>query len=236
MAAPRKTPTLHRLAFLALVLVALTLVSIVASVLLTGEPPISEDDRFPEVVAPNFEKRPGFRFPESLRTTDLSLNRFIDRFARVCLEGRYSEFRLMQTRRTDPLPPERFESMFNALKDIHVLRLEPGPPIAGMSDRVWILDATYELEDFADPRKERKRNVTLAIAKEDGEWRLGPISDRARRGETPASGPAPSEQDRAHEADAPPTGADAPMRAAGPSSGVSSNRRASIRPSSDSDR
>jgi len=165
----------RKIAFYALVVLAITMVTIVAVVMLRGDPLLAEDDAFPDVVVLP-DKRPGIEFPESVRATDLSLNRFVDRFARVCMEGRYSDLRLLlSTRGGDPLVASRFESMFAALKQVHIRALQQMPPVRGVEGPAYILVADYVLEDFAATKGRSTEQVRLAIAKENGVWRIGPI-------------------------------------------------------------
>lgn len=169
------TPALRRFALYGLILLALALVSAVIFVVATDEPILADEDAFPPVVILDPEKRPRFDFPEAARTYDLSLNQFIDRFARVCMEGRYTDFRLMLSRRRPPILPARFESNFNALKNVRILGIEKAPLRAANAPPVYIMKAEYELKDFAVRQGQRIRQVQVALVQEDGEWRMGPI-------------------------------------------------------------
>jgi hypothetical protein len=136
---------------------------------------IADEEAFPEPVILDLEKRPNFVFPVSSRTYDLSLNRFVDRFSRVCMQGRYSDFRLMLSRTRPPILPPRFESNFNALKSVRILQIERLPDIPNVVGPVYLMNAQYELEDFAVKGGKSVRQVQVAITREDGDWRIGPI-------------------------------------------------------------
>jgi hypothetical protein len=165
------------------VLLAVLLVTAVAVVLLTEDEFLDAEDVFPEVVILDEENRPDFVFHESARSYDLSLNRFVDRFARVCMEGRYSDFRLMLSSRSGgPIVARRFESMFNALKQVRILSLEKHvidperlPDFPGFDGVIYVMVAEYDLEDYAVLGHEPTERRQLAIAKENGVWRIGPI-------------------------------------------------------------
>ena len=77
----------RQLGLFGLILLAMGLLATVATVMVTDDASMSADGAFPEPVFIDPEKRPRFLFPDEVRTHDLSLNRFIDRFFRVCAGG-----------------------------------------------------------------------------------------------------------------------------------------------------
>lgn len=175
----RSSTTFRRFALYGLILLALTFVSTVVFVVATDRPDLSEDEAFPEPVILDLERRPHFVFPVSARTYDLSLNQFVDRFARVCMQGKYSDFRLMLSRRRPPILPPRFESNFNALKKVRILEIERLPAVPKAEGPIYLMNAEYELEDFAVKGGASTRQVQVAITREDGSWRIGPIPHEA---------------------------------------------------------
>jgi len=179
MPKPSSRPAIRRFVLYSLILLALALVSGVIFVIVTDDAILASDDAFPELVIVDPEKRPRFDFPEAARTFDLSLNQFVDRFARVCMEGRYSDFRLMLSRRRPPILPPRFEANFNALKNVRILSIEKVPLGPDSPSPVYVMKAEYELKDFAVRQGQRTREVHVAIAREEGEWRIGPIPREA---------------------------------------------------------
>jgi hypothetical protein len=179
MAQTLSSPTLKRFVLYGLILLGLALASAVIFVIATDEEMLASEDAFPEPVVLDPEKHPTFVFPEDIRSYNLEVNRFIDRFARVCLQGKYSEFRLMLSQKRPPMLPDRFESNFAALKQIRILRLEKLPPLPQADAPLYIMHAEYELNDFAVKKGERTRHVMAAILKEDGEYRLGPLPSGA---------------------------------------------------------
>ena len=172
-------PALRRFLLYTLVLLAFAMVSGVIFILLTDESVLTVAEAFPEPVILDPEKRPHFVFPDAARTYDLSLNEFVDRFARVCMQGKYSDFRLMLSTRRPPILPARFESNFNALKEVRILGLEKVPDMPEQDGPVYVMKAAYDLQDFAAKKGEKTREVHVAIAKEDGRWRIGPIPHEA---------------------------------------------------------
>ena len=168
--------SLRRMGFYALILLAVAMVSAVAMVTMMDDPLLAEADAFPNPIILNPEKRPNIVFPESVRTPDLSLNRFVDRFARVCVQGKYEDLRLMLSKRSgDPLVARRFQSMFNALKQVRIIALERLPAAPDVEGPVYLMKAEYVLEDFAVSKTRKTEQVRLGIAREDGSWRIGPI-------------------------------------------------------------
>jgi len=170
---------LPRLGIYGLIVLAAVLVSTVAFVLVTDDPMLSAEEAFPEPVILDPSKRPNFVFPESVRTYDISLNRFVDRFARLCMQGRYSDFRLLLSTRRPPVLPPDFESMFNALKQVRITNIERVPDHPALAGPVYIMTAEYELEDYAARRGSKTKIVQLAITREEGNWRIGPIPSEA---------------------------------------------------------
>ncbi len=162
-----------------LVVLAIGLLSIVAFVMFSDEALLTEEEAFGNEAKPNPALRPDIEFPESVRTFDLSLNLFVDRFCRVCMDARYSDLRLMQsTRMGDPIEVKRFESMFNALKSVKILSLDEIPNVPGVEEgSVWVMHAEYTLEDYAHRSGAKIRDVRMAIAKEEGDWRIGPVPE-----------------------------------------------------------
>lgn len=214
----RSSPTFRRVALYGLILLALTFVSAVVFVLATDRPTIADDEAFPEPVILDLERRPHFVFPVSARTYDLSLNRFVDRFARVCMQGKYSDFRLMLSRSRPPILPPRFESNFNALKNVRILQIERLPDVPQVEGPVYLMNAQYELEDFAVKGGKSVRQVQVAITREDGDWRIGPIPHdaleqlRAFQANQAAKSPTTSRPQVNTSSDALPSAANRPAR------------------------
>lgn len=165
----------RRISYYGLAVLAIVLLSCVAAIMMMDDPLLADAEAFPDAVV-LADKRPDIVFPESVRTADLTLNRFVDRFARVCMQGKYSDLRLMlSSRGGDPLVASRFESMFNALKQVRILVLDRVANLPDAVGPVYVMKAEYVLEDYAAAKGRRTEQVRLAIAKEDGGWRIGPI-------------------------------------------------------------
>jgi len=181
MASARKSVDLRKIGLFVLLLVAAIMVGAVVFVVVSDERAIAKDDVFPELVIVDKDKRPNFEFPEAVRTFDPTLNCFIDRFARICMEGKYSEFRLMCTTRIPPLPPRRFESIFNAVKEIRVLGVVRLPDLPKVPGPAYVMKAEYHLKDeyvrraSASGMPAKTKSVQVALTREDGTWRIGPI-------------------------------------------------------------
>ncbi|MBX3396042.1 MAG: hypothetical protein KF841_11810 [Phycisphaerae bacterium] len=160
-----------------LVLLAVGLVSSTIYVIFNEEPLYDPDELFDSGVIVNAEKQPRFVFPEELRTTDLSLNRFIDRFFRLCAQAKYPDIRLMISQQSsETLAPSRFESMFNIMKEARIKAIKKLPAIPNEPGPAYVLVAEYDLEPNAMKSQKSNNLVRLLIRKEEGEWRLGPVS------------------------------------------------------------
>ncbi len=170
----------RRFGLIGLLFVSFGLVGTVVWVLGTDDPLVQPEDVFPEVVIVPPDKMPRFVFSDEVRTYDLSLNRFVDRFLRVCSEAKYSEFRLMLSRRSgDPVLAQRFEKMFIVLKEARIESVKRLPDVPEIQGPAYLLTATYDLEDHALKAKKTGHVVRLAISREEGEWRIGPIPAEA---------------------------------------------------------
>lgn len=172
----RREPLARRIGLLALILVALALLSVVGYVLITEDRAVGaadEEDR-PEFTV-DLSSPPVFEFPTSARSFDPSLNQFVDRFVRMCLGVRYSEFRRMYTRRLDPPNARAFVSMFNAVEKVRVVALDKLPPLKSVPDPAYRLVAEYDLREFAVKRGRKTRRIQVAVFQEEGEWVIAPL-------------------------------------------------------------
>lgn len=168
--------SIRRWMFPGLIILAVGLLSAVAFVMFSDEALLTGEEAFGNEAKPNPALRPDIVFPESVRTYDLSLNLFVDRFCRVCMDARYSDLRLMQsTRMGDPIAAKRFETMFNALEQVRILSLDEIPNVPDVEGSVWVMHAEYTLEDYANRGGAKIRDVRIAIAKEEGDWHIGPV-------------------------------------------------------------
>lgn len=169
--------SLRRSVVFFLVLLAVGLVSSTIYVIFNEEPLYDPDELFDSGVLVNPENQPSFVFPEELRSTDLSLNRFIDRFFRLCAQGKYPDIRLMISQHSgETLAPSRFESMFNAMKEARIKAIRRLPEMPNEPGPAYVLIAEYDLEPHALKSQKSNNIVRLLIRKEEGEWRLGPVS------------------------------------------------------------
>ncbi len=172
-----KHPKVRRYGFAALVVLAVGLLTSVGVVIFSDDPLYDPDELFDTGVLVNPDKQPNFVFPEDMRTADLSLNRFIDRFFRLCAQGKYPEVRLMLSQRAgDALPPNRFENIFNAMKEARIKSIIRLPTNGSGEESAFVLTAEYDLEAHALRTQKEDNRVRMLIRKEEGEWRLGPVS------------------------------------------------------------
>lgn len=176
LVARARNPLLY-LAVIAAVLVGIVLYVVFAD----SDTTYSISDAFPETVIAPPENAPDFLFPDELRSTDLELNRFVDRFFRICAEGKYSEFKLMYTTKPgQEISPARFESTFNVLKAARIKQLRRLPDLPQFDGPTWLLVAEFDLEAYAPTKQKEGNIIRLAIGREDGRWRLlGPVTKDA---------------------------------------------------------
>ncbi len=165
------------------ILVALCLVSTVAVVVARDDEMYDVADVFPEPVTVNPDKQPKFDFPVALRTEDLALNRFVDRFFRLAAQAKYSEVKLMISNRSgDELLPARFEDIFNAMKEVRIKNIRRLPEMPDVEGPAWLIQAEYDLEPYAARSNKKVNKVQMCVAMEGGSYRIGPFSreERAR--------------------------------------------------------
>lgn len=172
---PRQS-NIRRVGLLALIVLASGLLSVVAFVLATGEASEPWEDE-PRMTEPRVDtdRAPEFVFPTTARSYDPSLNAFIDRFARACLSGKYSEFRLLFTRRLDPPSERGFVAMFNACREIRVVRVDKLPDLKQIPGPAYRLVAEYDLHEHAVKQGARTRRIQVAVLKENGDWAVAPL-------------------------------------------------------------
>lgn len=173
-------------------ILAVGLLGTVYVVVRQDEQPYKIEEIFPNPVIVDPTMRPDFDFPEEIRSTNLDLNRFIDRFFRVCADGDYSEFRLMYASNDgNEISPQRFESTYNVLKSARILALRKLPPRKDAGGEEYLLVVEYDLETFAPTSRTKDNQTYLMIGQQDGRWRfLGPRSKEqlAKYGEDILSG------------------------------------------------
>lgn len=163
-----------------LAVIAAVLGITVVVVMRDEDPEYLIENIFPEDVHPDPERIPTFKFPDELRTTDLEVNRFIDRFFRICEEGKYSEFKLMYTSQPgQEIPPARFESTFNVLKEARITQLRQLPDLKQFEGPTWLIVAEFDLEKFAAVDKKEGNIIRLVVGKESGRLKIRPITSDA---------------------------------------------------------
>ena len=120
-------------------------------------------------------------FPHEVQVADPAVNAFLAHAMRTCTSGRYEPFRLLWSTDADPLPRERFEDHWRAVKKIHILALEKDPhgqeAYAVCADLFFDPDqlpSHHELHD--NPR----RPIVLLIVREHDQWRLAKASKAVR--------------------------------------------------------
>lgn len=163
--------------FILAVLAAVLGTTVVVVVLRDEDSVYSIEEAFPEDAVVNEELTPKFKFPDELRTTDLEVNRFIDRFFRICGEGKYSEFKLMYTSQPGrEIPLARFESTFNVLKEARITKVRRLPDLEQFEGPTWLVVADFDLENYAPVDKYEGNVIRLVVGRESGRLKIRPIT------------------------------------------------------------
>ncbi len=173
---PQSPPATRRAGLLALVMLAIGLLVVVFYVLVSEQTADELDVEITLTEPPvDTSRPPAFTFPTTMRTYDTSLNAFVDRFARACLTGRYSEVRKLFTRRIEPPSDKAFVTMFNAVRSLRIESLDRLPPLKSFDGPVYRLVAECTLQDFAVKHGPPTRRVQVGIIQENGDWALTPL-------------------------------------------------------------
>ena len=118
----------------------------------------------------------------NVHSNDSSVNRFIDRFIRATLEGRYADFRQMWTRRLDPVSAEKYLAIWKVVREVRVLDVQPIRK-PDRSIEAYLIKAEVQ-QDSGDLPRQRQTNVTrwIRVVREAGEWVFAPPekNDRER--------------------------------------------------------
>ena len=165
-----------------LILVACTVVLVYAPGCRSGSEPEPEpvDAEAAETInvslAPG-EEPPTFEFPESLRSKNESLNRFLDEFRGICQRGEYERYRLAVTRQIEPIHERRFENIWHAVAHVRIELIKRLPAeIEELPAPAYAVLAKVTLrEEYV--REDPDRYVTIVAFREEGEWVFAPSPD-----------------------------------------------------------
>jgi len=133
-------------------------------------------------------------FPDSLRTDDAGVNRFISDALDICARGDYDAFRILWSARQDPISHEEFEQGWEAVRLIQVRAIEKvvlpdREATTTSSDSTGgqgVVEGTLApdvsivvfIEVSLDPehpagRRQPEREVVLLMVQENNGWRFG---------------------------------------------------------------
>lgn len=136
---------------------------------------------------------PRYEIDETLRHEYPHIVRFLEQFLETCLANDYAGYRKMVTRRVEPEPRDRFESIYRAIDRVVVASLRkidpsgPVPELRGFEGPLFLAIARIELN--APPtgtgpaaatkvNRNRVRDIAIVIFEEDGDWRMAPAPSR----------------------------------------------------------
>ena len=123
------------------------------------------------------EEPPSFEFPDSLRSNNESLNRFLDEFRGICERGEYERYRLAVSRQIDPIHEGRFENIWHAVKHVRIELIKRLPAeVKELPAPAYAVMAKVTLrEEYV--KEEPHRYITIVAFREEGEWVFAPSPD-----------------------------------------------------------
>jgi hypothetical protein len=140
------------------------------------EPPEAEPaDAIQIDLAPD-EKPPTFEFPDSLRSKNDSLNKFLDEFRSICERGEYERYRLAVSRQVEPIEEGRFENIWHAVAHVRIELIKRLPEMKEWPSPAYAVLAKVTLKDEY-VKDEPQRYVTIVSFQEEGEWVFTPAPD-----------------------------------------------------------
>ncbi|MCG3128452.1 MAG: hypothetical protein CHACPFDD_03341 [Phycisphaerae bacterium] len=136
---------------------------------------------------------PTYEFAPDVEARYPDVAAFVKEFLATCLAGRYSEYRLMVSRRRNPESESRFRAIYHAIRSVVVQSIEaveheelPAPS--------YLVISRVELDPARrDALRVGSREIAILVFQEDGEWRMlpAPADLQPERPESqPASEPA----------------------------------------------
>jgi hypothetical protein len=124
-----------------------------------------------KIDVPGPEQQPEFLFPEHVRSSDATLNKFIEDFARACIAGHYDQYRLFTSRQVEPVPREQFEKVYRRVERVEVRKVEALVRISGLPYPLWLIITDIHLRET--PR-EPIRTTMILVFKEQDKWVMAP--------------------------------------------------------------
>jgi len=145
--------------------------------------------------------RPQLDFPKALKSTDPSLNDFIETFYSTCCKGEYDKFRLMLSTRVDPLAPERFKKSLTAVERVQIEAVEKLPDVAEVPPPIYLVRSRIRLREGTRTDR-RDRSISILVFREGTKWVMAPAPKNLRQELDVLTSPEDAEEARPNEAPA----------------------------------
>ena len=110
-------------------------------------------------------------FPAAVRCERDEVNAFIETLVAVCDRGDYQAYRLMVTRRVEPVGEKQFRGGWQLIEKIHIASVEAVAVGEAYPSPVYLVRGTV---DLSPPREPRTRPVAMLIVQEEGQWVIAP--------------------------------------------------------------
>ena len=135
----------------------------------TGNP----GDKYKTIVEPP-DIPPTFSFAAGLREEFPEATGFVHEFLQTCLNGDYSGYRKLVSRRREPEGLDRFTAIYHAIRVVRVESIER-IPVPQVSDAVYRVVTAAEFQPGSRVSlRARNRSVAILVFQENGQWRMAP--------------------------------------------------------------
>ena len=135
----------------------------------TGNP----GDKYKTIVEPP-DVPPTFSFAAGLREEFPEAAGFVNEFLQTCLNGDYSGYRKLVSRRREPEGLDRFTVIYHAIRAVRVESIER-IPVPQVSDAVYRVVTAAEFQPGSRVSlRARNRRVAILVFQENGHWRMAP--------------------------------------------------------------
>ncbi len=134
--------------------------------------------------------RPTYSIEPSLRRAFPHVTTFVEAFLQTCLAGDYEGYRSFVSRYAEPESPDRFNAIYNAIRSVRVVAIDPLPHGGPQRQQAWRV-VTHVKFDPASAIHLRRRNnrFALLVFREQQRWRMMPAPSHLQPRTRPASRP-----------------------------------------------
>lgn len=117
---------------------------------------------------------PTYEFAPDVEARYPDVAAFVKEFLTTCLAGRYSEYRLLVSRRRNPESENRFRAIYHAIRSVVVESIE-AVEHEELPSPCYLVVSRVELDPARrDALRVGSREIAILVFQEDGVWRMLP--------------------------------------------------------------